>query len=133
LGQASKTLLAGPSAWGAGVGSGAATARTWLGSDGVESSAVFAENTLPGTASWRITDQGRGRIEGFADKNYAAVGDIVGLHVSTDARSFRVVAYRMGWYAGLGARQIWSSAVLPGHVQPACPVAAATNMVSCAN
>ena len=57
----------------------------------------------------------------------------MGLHVSTDAPSFRVVAYRMGWYGGRDARQIWSSAVVPGHRQPACPLAPKTNMVSCAN
>ena len=109
------------------------TTRTTLGPSGVESSAVVAENKRPGTPSWQITGSGRGVIQGFADKNYAATGDSVGLHVSTDARSFRVVAYRMGWYGGLGARQIWSSALVAGHRQPACPVAPRTNMVSCAN
>lgn len=93
----------------------------------------MAENKLSGTTTWRIAHQGRGVIEGFADTTYAAVGDTVGLHVSTDAPSFQVVAYRLGWYQGLGARQIWSSAQMPGHVQPACPLAPATNMVSCAN
>jgi hypothetical protein len=109
------------------------TARTTLGPSGVQSSAVVAENKRPGTPSWQITDQGSGVIQGFADKNYAATGDSVGLHVSTDARTFRVVAYRMGWYGGLGARQIWSSALVPGHLQPACQLASRTNMVSCAN
>jgi hypothetical protein len=110
-----------------------AKTRTSLGSSGVESTAIVAENERPGTASWRIAHQGQGVIEGFADKNYAAIGDTVGLHVSTDDPSFQVVAYRMGWYGGLGARQIWSSGAVPGHVQPACPVAPKTNMVSCAN
>lgn len=111
----------------------AAKTRTWLGSDGVRSTAVVAENKRPGTTSWRIGNQGPGTIEGFADKTYAAEGDTVGLHVSTNAPGFQVVAYRMGWYGGLGARQIWSSAVVPGQVQPACPVAPKTNMVSCAS
>lgn len=110
-----------------------AKTKTSLGSSGVESTAIVAENERSGTMSWRIAHQGRGVIEGFADKNYAAIGDTVGLYVSTDVPSFRVVAYRMGWYGGLGARQIWSSAAVPGHVQPACPVAPKTNMVSCAN
>ena len=109
------------------------TTRTTLGPSGVESSAVVAENKRPGTSSWQLTGPGRGVIQGFADKNYAATGDTVGLHVSTDAPSFRVVAYRMGWYGGLGARQIWSSALVPGHLQPACSVAPRTNTVSCAN
>jgi len=110
-----------------------AKTRTSLGASGVESTAIVAENKRPGTPSWQIAGQGKGVIQGFADKNYAAIGDTVGLHVSTDAPSFQVVAYRMGWYGGFGARQIWSSAVVPGHVQPACPVAPQTNMVSCAS
>ncbi len=115
------------------VPAGQTPARTSLGPNGVESSAIVAENKLPGTASWRISHQGRGVIEGFADTTYAAVGDTVGLHVSTDAPSFKVVAYRLGWYQGLGARQIWSSVVIPGRAQPACALTPATNMVSCAN
>lgn len=108
-------------------------AKTALGSSGVESSAIIAENKLAGTSTWRIADQGRGVIQGFADTTYAAVGDTVGLRVSTTGSSFRVIAYRLGWYQGLGARQIWSSAVTAARVQPACPLQRATNMVSCAN
>lgn len=111
----------------------AATARTWLGPDGVESAAVIAENRKPGTSAWRITNQGAGNIEGFADLNYAQRGQQVGLYVSTDQPSFRVVAYRMGWYQGLGARQIWESPATAGVVQPPCPVDRSTNMVSCSN
>jgi hypothetical protein len=110
-----------------------AAATTSLGPRGVESSAIVAENKLPGTSAWRNTHQGHGVIEGFADTTYAAAGDTVGLRVSTDAPSFQVVAYRLGWYQGLGARQVWSSAVIPGKVQRPCPVAPATNMVSCDN
>ncbi len=95
---------------------------TWLGPDGVKSSALIAENRLTGTSAWRITNQGTGFIEGFADYNYAQQGDKVGLYVSTDQRSFDVIAYRMGWYGGSGARQIWRSARITGDDQPACPL-----------
>lgn len=106
---------------------------TWLGPDGVKSSALIAENRLTGTSAWRITNQGTGFIEGFADYNYAQQGDKVGLYVSTDQRSFDVIAYRMGWYGGSGARQIWRSARITGDDQPACPLQHSTNMVSCDN
>ena len=39
----------------------------------------------------------------------------------------------MGWYQGLGARQIWQSGAVPGVDHPTCPVDRSTNMVSCAN
>jgi hypothetical protein len=43
------------------------------------------------------------------------------------------VAYRMGWYQGLGGHQVWESAPTAGHVQPACPLTPGINMVSCDN
>ena len=79
---------------------------TSLGSDGVQSSAVIAENRRTGTSAWRITNQGKGFIEGFADYNYAQQGDKVGLYVSTNQTSFDVTAYRMGWYGGSGERDL---------------------------
>ncbi|MGD0255032.1 MAG: N,N-dimethylformamidase beta subunit family domain-containing protein [Acidimicrobiales bacterium] len=113
---------------------GGAGARTFLGPNGVESASVIAENRRSGTTAWEISGGGgSGYIEGFADLNYATVGENVALYVSTTAPSFRVVAYRMGWYQGAGARQIWSSPVETGQVQPPCPLSPATNMVSCDN
>lgn len=107
---------------------------TFLGAAGVESRAVIAENRKPGTKSWQIgATPAHGMIEGFAGTTSARPGDHVSLYVSTTASSFRVVAYRMGWYGGDGARRVWTSGAVAGHVQPNCPVTAGINMVSCAN
>jgi hypothetical protein len=107
---------------------------TWLGPDGVRSSAIIAENQLPGTSSWRIDgDDDPTAIEGFANLTDATVGENVNLYVTTTAPSFRAIAYRMGWYQGLGAREVWTSPLETGQIQPACSVADDTNMVSCAN
>jgi hypothetical protein len=112
----------------------AAAAATVLGPDGVESSEVITENNLSGSASWQIAGVTKtGYIEGFADLNYAADGQQVDLYVSTTAARFRVVAYRMGWYHGAGARPVWTSPPVSGHVQPSCPVTAGINMVTCDN
>jgi hypothetical protein len=111
-----------------------AAPTTWLGPDGVRSSAIIAENQLPGTSSWRLDgDDIPTAIEGFADLTDATVGQDVDLYVTTTAPSFRAIAYRMGWYQGLGAREVWTSPLETGQVQPACSVADLTNMVSCAN
>ena len=107
---------------------------TFLGPDGVESSAIVAENQLPGTTAWQISGQpATGMIEGFANTTYAAAGQSVTLYVSTTASAFSLTAYRMGYYGGLGARQIWQSGEVIGVVQPACPLTAGINMVSCDN
>jgi hypothetical protein len=99
---------------------------------GVRSPWVAAENAKAGSRSWKITGApGAGFIEGFADRTYAAVGQKVVLRVSTSAPTFRVTAYRMGWYGGAGARAVWHSAAVAGHRQPRCPVSRGVNMVSC--
>jgi len=111
-----------------------AGSQSYLGSVGVVSPGIVSENDLPGTSSWQISpDSGNGYVQGFADANYAAIGDHVGLYVSTSAPAFYVVAYRMGYYQGLGARQIWSSSELPGRIQPPCPISKGVNMVTCDN
>ena len=126
----SASASASPSAAGAGL---AGPATTSVGRDGVQSSAIIAENHRPGTSSWRITNPGAGVVEGFADHNYAQQGDVVGLYISTNQPSFIAAAYRMGWYGGVGARKVWQSPVIRGKIQSACPVDVSTNMVSCAN
>jgi len=51
--------------------------------------------------------------------------------VSTAAASFRVNAFRMGWYRGGLGRLVWTSPVYPGHKQSApVLVASATNTMA---
>nr|WP_244211373.1 MULTISPECIES: N,N-dimethylformamidase beta subunit family domain-containing protein [Streptomyces] len=45
-------------------------------------------------------------------------GEECGLYVSTTASSFRVSAFRVGWYGGTQARLVWSSERIRGRVQP---------------
>lgn len=110
-----------------------ASARTFLGPDGVESSAVIAQNLLPGTSAWKIFGTPPGFIKGFAGTTYAQLGAHVKLYVSTDAASFHVEAFRMGWYGGEGGHLVWTSAAVRGTVQPPCPVVSSTNTVICQN
>jgi len=105
---------------------------TFPGPDGVEARWVIEQNKLPGTTAWKITTpQTPGAIEGYANRTEARLGQTVHLYVSTTAKTFRVEAFRMGYYQGKGARLVWESKVLPGKVQPSCPVTPGVNMVSC--
>ncbi len=105
---------------------------TFDGPDGVEASWVIAENSKPGTTSWQITGkQSPTGIMGYSNRVQAQVGQKVALYVSTQAASFQVKAYRMGYYQGKGGRLVWSSAQVRGVVQPACPVTTGINMVEC--
>jgi hypothetical protein len=89
------------------------------------------ENRRPGTSGWRISRLGaREAIQGWAEQVSAATGERVRLYVSTTAPSFRVQAYRMGWYGGLGARLVWRSQAVVGRRQPPPILTAGTNMVA---
>ena len=92
---------------------------------------VAAENRRPGTSAWHLTHLGGAHaIEGWADRASAAPGDPVRLYVSTTATRFRVAAYRMGWYGGLGGRLVWQSPSHPGRRQPPLLRIPGTNMVT---
>jgi hypothetical protein len=110
----------------------AATGARGSGPYGVTAGWVAAENAKPGTAAWQITGApASGGIEGYANLVQAEVGQTATLYVSTAAADFRVDAYRMGYYQGLGGRRVWQSAQVPGRVQAACPVTSGTNTVEC--
>ncbi len=98
----------------------------------VTSPAIISENLRPGTTSWRITAGASPTlIQGFATTTYAAPGSAVDLYVSSQLPTYRVLAYRMGWYQGKGARLIWTSSPQEGTVQPPCGLDTSVNMVSC--
>ena len=106
---------------------------TQPGPAGIEASWVAAENHGPGTTAWQISGHPSGVIGGFADHTSAQAGDTVTLYVSTNAPTFHVEAYRMGYYGGAGGRLVWTSPEVAGHTQASCPVMPGTNMVTCDN
>src|ERR1700683_2488672 len=118
-----------PSPTGSAVAQGPATFR---GPDGTEARWVIQENDKPGTTAWEIHGR-HGGIDGFASQIYAEQGQRVTLYVSTTGRTFRAMAFRMGYYHGKGARLIWASPPERGKNQPACPVPPGINMVACDN
>ncbi len=90
-----------------------------------------AENERPGTSAWRITDLGPAdAIDGYAGQQSVLPGQSFRLYVSTTARSFRVDAFRFGWYSGRQARLVWTSAQVRGQRQTAVRIAPGTRMVT---
>jgi hypothetical protein len=101
----------------------AATARPWR--------MKTPENSLPGTSDWVIRHLGaEHEIEGYAGKASVLAGESVPLFVSTTTRGFTVTAYRLGWYQGHGAREVWKSKTVKGGAQRPASVSAATNTVT---
>jgi len=98
--------------------------------EGIKARWVQIENARPGSSDWQVTNAGKpGDVEGYADKVSAVQGETVKLFVSTKAKGFRVEAYRIGYYGGLGARLIWKSSQLPGVQQAQATRDKETNMI----
>ena len=101
----------------------AATARPWRN--------PVPENALPGTSEWVIRHLGaEHEIEGYAGRASILAGESLPLFVSTTARGFTATAYRLGWYQGHGARQVWKSRAVRGGAQRTAAVADGTNTVT---
>src|SRR5580693_5112171 len=82
--------------------------------------ATVAENSLPGDRDWWIRRLGApDEIVGYAGQASVLPGEPADLYVSTTAREFTVRAFRMGWYDGDLARQVWQSGPVRGHRQRA--------------
>ncbi|NUR94848.1 MAG: hypothetical protein HOV67_06250, partial [Kribbellaceae bacterium] len=76
-----------------------------------------AENAKTGTADWVISTAANPDLAAYLTKVSAACGDTVDLKV-TSGNDVSVVAYRMGYYGGLGAREVWRKDGVPTVVQP---------------
>ena len=96
--------------------------------------------------SWRATRRASGilpvvagagdpTIQGFATAISVNRGQAVSFKIDTDSLNYRLDIYRMGYYGGLGARQVATvapSAFLP-QLQPACLTDPATGLLDCGN
>ena len=96
---------------------------------------IEAENCLPGTPSsqWYINGAGSPNIVGFATDISVNAGQTISFKVSTNATSWRMDIYRLGYYQGNGSRfvaTVLPSAPLP-QVQPACISDSTTGLVDC--
>jgi len=100
---------------------------------------IVCENSKPGTSSnvWDVStlDGGDPTIQGFATDISVNQGGTINFKINTPAKAYTITIYRIGYYAGNGARLITSitpSAKLP-QTQPACISDNSTNLLDCGN
>jgi hypothetical protein len=94
-------------------------------------STAVPERDRPGDADFWIRSAGPAdAVEGYADRVSVRPGEDVTLHVSTTGSSFRVAAYRVGWYRGAQARLVWRSDEIRGRRQREVSFASATRTVA---
>lgn len=94
---------------------------------------VEVENAKPGDAGWNISTSQtapEGTLDGYADAASVRPGDSVTLRIRSTRGPVTVTAYRLGWYAGAGGRQVWKSPAVAAVEQPATPHVAADGMVT---
>jgi len=102
---------------------------------GAPANEVEAENCLPGNPSseWDVSGAGDSSIQGFATDISVPQGGTVHFKVNTDAASYTLEIYRMGYYSGNGARHVATVQHTGAQSQPACATTAATWLVDCGN
>jgi hypothetical protein len=86
------------------------------------------ENRRAGDRRWRIDGTGAmNEIEGWANRASVKPGESVDLHISTTAPTYRVTAFRTGWYAGTQGRKVWTSERLKGQLGSPARLLSSTN------
>jgi hypothetical protein len=80
---------------------------------------IQAENQNPGTSSWLLTNVAANReIEGYASLTSVNAGEQISFFVNTIDPSYTLTIYRLGYYGGLGGRQMMQPVTLGGISQP---------------
>ena len=82
---------------------------------------VVLENQLAGNpkTEWDLDGPGSTNIEGFATSISVNRGTQVDFKINTNSPNYRIDVYRLGYYAGLGARKVATVQVNNATVQPA--------------
>lgn len=96
---------------------------------------IVAENALPGNpaSEWNIVGNADLSIQGFATNLSVNKGETVGFKIKTDASSYTINIYRIGYYQGNGARFIKSISVGKLQVQPNDLYDSETGKTDCSN
>lgn len=96
---------------------------------------IVTENLNPGTTSWRLVNPANdstSQIKGYVDRTSVSVGETIRFHVSVNpAQQYSIRVYRMGYYAGLGGRELWARTVTNGTRQNICPLDSSTGQITC--
>ena len=95
---------------------------------------IVAENCETGNPSteWAVAGSGASTIQGFATDISVNQGDTVTFKVSPEGAAFHLDIYRLGYYAGLGARKVATVTGTP-QTQPSCLTSPTVGLVDCGN
>jgi N,N-dimethylformamidase beta subunit-like, C-terminal len=98
---------------------------------------IVAENCKRGNPSteWDVNGSGDVRIQGFATDISVNVGETIAFKIESISPAYRIDVYRLGYYGGLGARQVASvkPAVPLPQSQPECLADDSVRLFDCGN
>ncbi|WP_156035519.1 fibronectin type III domain-containing protein [Terrabacter tumescens] len=100
---------------------------------------IVAENLLTGSDAWvlgqnghRVSDDLTQQVKGYASSPSVDLGGSVDVKVSVNpAQSYSAQIFRLGYYAGKGARLMDTLPGRAGTRQPACTPATDTGLIEC--
>jgi len=86
---------------------------------------------LAGTADWQLSNPALNReVEGYASHTSINHGETIDFFINTHALTVQIDVYRMGWYQGLGARQVLGPVTVNG-IEQTIPAPDSDGMVNC--
>src|SRR3954469_7573426 len=92
---------------------------------------VACENSKPGTDpdTWQIAGAGDLTLQGFSTSMSVDRGQTISFKIKS-ANAYRVDILRLGYYGGMGARQVATGLVpTTTGAQPACPSTASSGLI----
>jgi len=97
---------------------------------------IVTENLKAGTGSWRLTRPANDAIsqaKGYADRLSVTPGQTIRFHIAVNpSQQYSLRIYRLGYYQGLGGRQVWARTNITGRIKGRCPMNATTGQSTCA-
>ena len=100
-----------------------------------QSNPIVCENELAGSPSseWDVSGSGDSSLQGFATQISVNKGETVHFKVDTTAATFQIDIFRLGYYAGQGARRIATLSNITGRDQANCMTVGSTGLIDCGN
>ncbi|HLB75582.1 MAG TPA: N,N-dimethylformamidase beta subunit family domain-containing protein, partial [Candidatus Dormibacteraeota bacterium] len=98
---------------------------------------IVTENQQPGTGAWLIgslqADDVNGQIKGYASATSVLQGQPIDLFVTVNPpQTYTIDVFRIGWYGGVGGRQVLHVPGLQGAPQAGCgPTDPTTGLLAC--
>lgn len=93
---------------------------------------IQVENSKPGDPSWFLSNTAKNReIEGYGSAVSINRGESITFFVNTAAPIYTLEVFRMGWYAGAGARKMLPAVTLSGTQQPIPTADPITGLIEC--